>query len=306
MNEVPIRAAGVVLFREEDGVKQTLAVHRPHRHDWSLPKGKLEPGEHVLAAAVRECDEETGITPTLGAPLARLQYLANGAPKIVDYWVANAAESVPFNPDDEIDEVRWIDVDAADELLTYPGDVELVRKAVGMPETLPFIILRHTNALKRSHFDGENDQLRPLSGKGRTQAKALVPLLASYGVTNIHSSLSLRCTETVRRYAKSLGRKVRTESAITEEDHRIQPKAAIRRVKLLFAKPKPTVVCTHRPVLPSVMRAVADSLGLDPDNELLDPKLSPGSFIVVHREFLSNGGIRAVAIERHDLAVEAE
>lgn len=304
MSEPVVRAAGVVLLREVEGVQQTLAVHRPHRSDWSLPKGKLEPAEHKVAAAVRECDEETGVIPVLGAPLARQAYVAMGVPKVVDYWVARPGESVKFTPDDEIDEIKWVDVAGAEGLLSYPGDVELVRKALETPTTVPFIILRHTQALKRSHFDGENDQLRPLSGKGRTQAKSLVPLLAAYGINVVYSSSSLRCTETVRRFAKSIGKKVRTEDAVTEEDHTIQPKAAVRRVKRLISKPNPTVLCTHRPVMPSVMQAVASTFGIDVDDPRLDPKMSPGSFVVIHRAFVDDGKLRAVAIERHDLVTE--
>lgn len=299
-----IRAAGVVLLRDHEEGQQTLIIHRPHRSDWSLPKGKLEPNEHPVAAAVRECDEETGVTPMLGVPLARLKYVAMDAPKVVDYWVARQSESVAFTPDDEIDEVRWLDADAAAALLSYPGDVELVRQAMATPRTSPFIILRHTQALKRSHFDGDDDQLRPLSGKGRTQAKAIVPLLAAYGISVVYSSRSLRCTESVRRYAKSIGKKVRTEDSLTEEAHAEHSKAAMRRVQRLITKSSPTVLCTHRPVMPSVMSAVAKTFRLDPDDPLLDPKMSPGSFVVLHRSTEESGKKRIVAIERHDLVTD--
>ena len=56
-----IHAAGVVVIRRDvtDGGQasaQTLIVHRPHREDWSLPKGKVDPGEHLILTALRECD----------------------------------------------------------------------------------------------------------------------------------------------------------------------------------------------------------------------------------------------------------
>lgn len=296
-----VYAAGVVLLRDGAAGPETLVVHRPHRSDWSLPKGKLEPGEHVVAAAVRECDEETGVTPVLGLPLARLEYIAMGAEKIVDYWVARAGEEVRFTPDDEIDQIRWVSTAKVGSLLTYHGDAELVAQATALPITVPLIILRHTQALKRSNFDGEDDQERPLTGKGRSQAKSLVPLLSAYGITQVHSSVSTRCTETVRRFAKTNDLRVKTETAISEEDHHIRPKAAMRLVRKLAMKANPTVICTHRPVLPSVMEAVAETLDLDPNDAALDPKLSPGSFIVIHRTFAADGAVRMAGVERHDL-----
>ena len=84
----PIRAAGVVLLRGSQGRYETLVVHRPHRSDWSLPKGKIDMGEHVIAAAIRECDEETGVQAVLGPRLPTQEYEALGMPKVVDYWSA--------------------------------------------------------------------------------------------------------------------------------------------------------------------------------------------------------------------------
>ena len=89
-------------------------------------------------------------------------------------------------------------------------------------------------------------------------------ILAAYGINVVYSSSSLRCTESVRRYAKSIGKRVRTEDVLTEEAHADHPKSTIRRIQRLVTKPGPTVLCTHRPVMPSVMHAVAKSFGLDP------------------------------------------
>lgn len=297
----PVHAAGVVLLRSGDAGAETLAVHRPHRSDWSLPKGKLETGEHPIVAAVRECEEETGITPILGASLGRLEYEAFGEPKIVDYWVARIGESEMFNADDEIDELRWVPVDSVTDAMSYPSDVKLVKQASIIPPTTPLIILRHTQAVKRSQFDGTNDQERPISGKGRSHAKALVPLLSAFGIEAVHSSSSLRCTQTVKRFAKSVGATIQTEPALTEEDHTIRPKAAIRRMKKLLEQQTPLVVCTHRPVLPSLMQAVANTLDLADNDPRLDPKLSPGGFVVIHRVFTESGRIAAASIERHDV-----
>src|SRR5580700_5286457 len=87
-----IRAAGAVLWRPGPVGPQVALVHRPKYDDWSLPKGKTEPGEHVLLTAVREVAEETGIRVILGRRLPATHYTVRGRPKVVDYWAAKAAD----------------------------------------------------------------------------------------------------------------------------------------------------------------------------------------------------------------------
>ena len=292
-----VRAAGVVLLRQGSRGPEVLIVHRPYRADWSLPKGKVDPGEHLLSAAVRECDEETGLVPTLGPPLPAQEYLAMGRLKTVAYWRASVGSDEGFAPDDEVDEVRWVGVDEAEALLTYPRDAELVRLAAELPETSPLILLRHTQALKRSDFKGSDDANRPLSGKGRSQAKSLVPMLAAYGIRTVHSSDSLRCLESVRRYSKSIGVTVEHEPSLSEEGHRDHPRRAARRLQALLADPAPSVVCTHRPVLPTLVETIAGLRWGGRGN--LDDKLPPGGFLVLHRHFDGEDLPRLVAVERY-------
>lgn len=290
----PVYAAGVVLLRDGSRGPETLVVHRPHRSDWSLPKGKVDPGEHVLTAAVRECDEETGLVPVLGVPLPRQEYIALGRPKIVDYWIARVGSDEGFTPDEEIDELRWVTPDEAAGQLTYPRDAELVRMAAAHPTTSPLVLLRHTQAVKRADFKGHHDADRPLAGKGRSQARALVPLLAAYGIEAVHSSDAARCHDTVRRYAKSIDTSVDQEPSLSEEGHDEHPKRAAKRMLALATDPRPIVVCTHRPVLPTLTEALT---GL-PGCPELDPRLPPGAFIVLHRD-LTGPGVRIVAAEQH-------
>lgn len=297
--EEPVRAAGVVLLRGSAPDREVLVVHRPHRADWSLPKGKLDPGEHVLLAAVRECDEETGTVPVLGPPLERQEYAEMGRPKVVDYWAARPATDEGFTPDDEIDEVRWVPVAQAAGLLTYERDAMLVADADRLPDTSPLIVLRHAQALKRHDFHGRDDARRPLTGKGRSQAKQLIPLLAAYGVSVVHSSGSVRCHETVRRFAESIGVRVLHEPSMSEEGHEKRPKAVGRRILALATEPEPMVVCSHRPVLPAILDALADIDGADSEHPDLDPKLPPAGFVVLHRAFDAVGHVRVVAVERH-------
>lgn len=302
----PIRAAGVVLVRSGPGGSEVLVVHRPTRADWSLPKGKLEAGEHVATAAVRECEEETGYTPALGAPLETLAYSVDSRPKVVNYWRAHPRDDEGFAPDDEVDQIRWLDPDEARAVLTYPADRRLVTAAVAAPDTVPLVILRHTQAVKRSQFDGSDDAERPLTGKGRSQAKALVGVLDAYAIDRVHASTALRCQQTVSRFAKHLGTSTVPEPALAEEAHRHDLAGTAACAAGLALAPEPLVVCTHRPVLPTVLDAVAQALGIDPDDarwrRAWSPKLPPGGFIVVHRAFGLSDRPEVVAIEAHTSA----
>jgi 8-oxo-dGTP pyrophosphatase MutT (NUDIX family) len=118
-----VRAAGGVV---RHGGKIAL-VHRPKYDDWSLPKGKLDPGESAEDAALREVEEETGLRCRLGRHLGRTEYEdRKGRPKVVDYWEMEAAEAGEFEPNDEIDDLRWLSPRDAVDALSYPFDRELV------------------------------------------------------------------------------------------------------------------------------------------------------------------------------------
>ncbi len=117
-----IEAAGGVLVR--DG--QVALVHRPRYDDWTLPKGKLDPGESFEEAAVREVHEETGIRARLVRELPTTNYEVQGRQKIVRYWLMVVDDDSPFVANDETDELRWVPLDEALQLLTYDRDRELV------------------------------------------------------------------------------------------------------------------------------------------------------------------------------------
>ena len=121
-----VRAAGGVIVR--DG--RVLLVHRPKYDDWSLPKGKLDDGEGWEDAALREVQEETGLSCELGDELPSVRYRDDKQrPKRVRYWRMTNCRG-DFTPNREVDDVRWVDRDEALELLSYSHDRDLVARAL--------------------------------------------------------------------------------------------------------------------------------------------------------------------------------
>lgn len=127
-------AGGVVWRRSPAGHVEVLLVHRPRYDDWTLPKGKLDPGEAPAAAALREVEEETGWRARLGPPLPAVRYTdQQQREKRVRYWAMEGAGGA-FRPNDEVDAIRWLDLAAAAALLTYAHDrlvLEALEGALG-------------------------------------------------------------------------------------------------------------------------------------------------------------------------------
>jgi 8-oxo-(d)GTP phosphatase len=281
----PILAAGAVVLRKGPDV---LLVHRPKYDDWSLPKGKVDPGEHVTATAVREVAEETGLRVRLGPPLRSQQYdVRNGSTrsKIVRYWVGRPVgddDVSTYAPNEEIDQVVWVPVDKAKDLLTYARDRATLTEVLPFQKkTNPLVVLRHGKAVPRKEWDGE-ERKRPLAELGTWQAEQLVPVLDAFGVHRIVSSSSRRCWTTVGPYADAKHLEIDVTTSLSEQD--ATRRSVERHVTRLLDHAEPAVLCTHRPVLPWVYEV----LGVP------NPKLEAGALLVVHHR---RG--RVVAVDRH-------
>jgi 8-oxo-dGTP diphosphatase len=120
-----VRAAGGVVL-DDDGL--LVLVHRPRYDDWTLPKGKLDPGESFEEAALREVEEETGLRCRLVRELSAIEYRDDkGRSKVVRYWLMEVDADSGFVPNDEVDELRRLPLDEALGLLTYDRDHDVVR-----------------------------------------------------------------------------------------------------------------------------------------------------------------------------------
>jgi 8-oxo-dGTP diphosphatase len=282
MSQSDVLAAGAVVFRPG---KDVLLIHRPRYDDWSFPKGKLDPGEHVVAAAVREVAEETGLRVRLGPPLGAQRYtMDNGTRKSVSYWTGRVVgddDVSGYAANNEIDAVEWVPYDEAMDRLTHLHDRDTLREAGKVRRrTHPLVILRHSEARSRKTWR-RNDRRRPLLRAGRDQAQRLIPVLAAYDPRRVVTSSSTRCVETVVPYAEATGLPLELEDGLSEED--ATPKSVARVLDALVAAGEGAVVCTHRPVLPEVFDALS----------LKNPRLDLGEMLVLH---LRKGSV--VASER--------
>ncbi|MGW6129599.1 NUDIX hydrolase [Cellulomonas sp. NPDC055163] len=314
--ETVVEAAGALVWRVRQERLQLALVHRPRYKDWSWPKGKLEGDETPAVAAVREVAEETGHDVVLGRRLPGLEYrISDGRLKRVHYWAAQVAgrpdgpallarPPVPRASRDEIDAVRWVDADVARKKLTRaedrePLDVLLAEHEKERLDTRVLVVARHGQARKRSSWPGSEDD-RPLTRTGQEQAEQLVPVLSAFGVTDLVTSHWARCAQTLAPYAAATHLGPRLAAELTESRHDDSPARVAALVERLLGSRRDVVLCTHRPVLPTVLdvlaqhsrRPVADALPHE------DPFLRPGEMLVAH-VVGSARGPRLVATERH-------
>ncbi|MEV4668159.1 NUDIX hydrolase [Microbacterium sp. LWO12-1.2] len=303
-----VYAAGAVVWRLVDGKLRILLIHRTKYRDVTLPKGKVDPGEMLAETAVREVHEETGIRVSLGVPVGVSRYvMASRKQKVVHYWAAEATEDAirasAFVPNREIAALEWVSVKKARTRLSYPVDLEILDFFAtliddGVLRTFPVIALRHAKALPRSEWDG-TDASRPLTERGRTQAKSIVGPLRAFGVRKIITSDAERCVRTVAPLAKALGRKpVQTEKISQDawEEGTDDLRSVVgRRVRA----GKPAVLCSHGPVLPGLLSEISLATGTIQGSYLSSASdLEPAAFSVVHLS-ATNPGSGIIAIETH-------
>ena len=308
----PVVAAGAVVWREQDGVPLVLLIHRDHHKDVSLPKGKVDAGEGVPTAAVREIAEETGYRVHLGAPLGTAEYvLPSGRDKVVHYWSARVSSKEfkragSFHPNHEVAAIEWVTLDDARGRLTYERDVAILdrfaeRVAAGQHRTFALIALRHAKTVPGSDWDGP-DATRPLLPVGRSQAKAVVSPVAAFGPKKIVSSTAARCLATVEPLSSRTKLGVSSTPDISQDAHDRGAANVKGVVQKRLEKGKTTVLCSHGPVLPDIIARIATATADDSGRFDLRraAMLSVGDFAVLH---IADGAL--VAMETHRNTVPA-
>lgn len=297
-----IHAAGVALLRDIDGKKHVCVIHRPRHKDWSLPKGKLDRGEPIIVGAFRESWEETAVTVRLGVPLTAQQYKVAGDSKIVHYWRATIGKEGTFKANGEVDKLVWLPIDQACKRLTHRRDIQTVKEAARAPETSPLIILRHAKAMRRAIWGGRTRDIdRPLAVAGRQQAIALTEILNAYAINRVHTSPANRCVATVAPYAQDFKHKLRLEPLFSEEDFPLNTTGALDQLDKIATNERPTVLCTHRPVLPRLLKHLTKTLKIKSGAKEFNKPLQPGEFFVLHRKKKKSGKLVVVAVERFEM-----
>jgi 8-oxo-dGTP diphosphatase len=265
-----VRAAGAVLWRPAGTGIEICVVHRPKYDDWSLPKGKLDTGEPPVVAAVREVLEETGVR---AHPLLRLPDVAytlpSGQPKTVEFWAMRAGDDPPVavaDPD-EVDEIRWLAPDAAEDALTYPADARLVDRVATLPPITAITpLVRHAHAGERKKWAG-NDALRPIDAQGQREAEAIAESLALFKPARLIAALALRCRQTLEPLAESLGLPIVSESVFgeppTPDEAPDKAKAAATRLAELRDGPT-AAICSQGKLMPPLLATLTGAENPEP------------------------------------------
>jgi 8-oxo-(d)GTP phosphatase len=249
-----VAAAGGAVWRPgPDGGTEVALVHRPRYDDWSLPKGKLEAGEHALTAAVREIAEETGLAVVAGRRGVRTRYPVAEGVKRVDYWMMRPVGG-SFEPNDEVDELRWLPLREAAELCSHEADRLVLTDVarVDVPLMPALVLVRHGRAGDRESWDGPDD-LRPLDDRGLRQAERLAQVLPLFGPTAVLSAPRTRCEQTVAPLAERLGLPVTALPELAEEEFADDPEAGLLALERLLGGPGVTVVCSQGGAIPSAL-----------------------------------------------------
>jgi len=284
-----IRAAGGVLWRAGAGeVIEVALVHRPQYGDWSLPKGKLRPGEHPLVTACREVAEETGIRAVAGRRLDIEHYGTAGGPKAVEYWAMQGPDAA-FAPTREVDQVAWLPLAEARQRLDHPRDryaIENLGALEACTSRIAAILLVRNGHAVPVMPDAGRDRDRALSTRGAEQAEAVRRTLPAFMPSWLLAAPQTRFADTIRPLAADLGLPIESEPAFGEEAYTARPGGGLARIHELARTGPMTAVCTSGRVIRHLIAALADDGGL----VLGDVRAKKGS---VWALFLADGRLAA-------------
>lgn len=286
-------AAGGVLWRPGAGGRvEVVAVWRPKVGNWSLPKGKLDEGEHLLAAACREVEEETGVPVIPQMWLCRAAYMlpnpTGDVYKTVDFWSMRTEKpDAGFVADEEIGERRWLPLAEAREVLSRPRDQQALKAFAALPAVTATLLLVAPAEVERD-FDGPA-VARPLSGTGREQAVRLAALAALYQPDRMLSATVRSSVQTLEPVSRAVHCELTGDSVFDGDAHGRNPGRSGARLRELAAPGGCVVVCAEAEVVSDTVAFLAD----EDDVAVADVSTRAGEGWV-----LSLAGQRVIGIER--------
>lgn len=271
-------AAGAVLWRgdlEHPETIEVACIHRPHYDDWSLAKGKVDPGEFLIMTAVREIQEETGYEIRLGKLIGKTVYPVKNTTKVVYYWTGKVVGG-EFTPNNEVDEIRWLNIEDARDLMSYELDRQVLLKAAkrfATPADTRILYVRHARANYKEAWK-HDDSRRPLDKKGKRQAKALVPLLKAFSPESLYCAEPLRCQQTLAPLAKALDEEVVVDAAFGEIAWQENPETARAAFESVIKQGGTHVICAQGGVIPEMIASLAADGRLPIESPILAKKAS--------------------------------
>lgn len=254
--------AGVLLSRVPPtgaSARELAIVHRPRYDDWTWPKGGVEPGEHPAVTAAREAREETGFAVTLGHRLGKTRYARAVGSTEVHWWSATPRPEIAPGALDahEVDQMRWVSVEEATAMLTYPADqIPLAAWKKQGPAQPTVIVARHARAGDRKLWSGP-DATRPLDEPGRSRALRLATILSVFAPSQLISATPVRCRETLEPLATTLGKTVVIDQRWDDATWRRAARPAARAIAEVANSPVNTVVCSQGDTIPGVLAELA-------------------------------------------------
>jgi 8-oxo-dGTP pyrophosphatase MutT (NUDIX family)/phosphohistidine phosphatase SixA len=303
-----VEAAGGVLWRGDPAAPEIALVHRPRYDDWSLPKGKVDPGEHPLLAAMREIEEETGFTGRPGRRLGSLRYEVPEGPKRVRYWSFEAIDG-EFRANREVDELWWATVPQALARLDPDHDRRVLERfAEDTRPTRALVVVRHASAGDKAGWSGPDGD-RPLDAAGRARTRVVGALLAAYAVRRAGAADVQRCRQTLEPWSRDAGVEVSVLKATTAGVFDSDPEEAVHEVLALLdgvggdgdpagADAVGSIAwCGQREVIPELVAAVIGRLGGQADADDVGD-LRKGGLLLLHVAATPDDRPRLVALER--------
>jgi 8-oxo-dGTP diphosphatase len=209
----------------------------------------------------------------------------------VYYWSAEVSKlsiaNSTFTSNAEIESLHWVTLDEARTRLSYPHDVDIVDRFAelyeqGRARTFAIIALRHGKAVPPESWDGQ-DATRPLLERGVDQAASIALGIAAYHPERLYSSDAVRCLATIAPVARVTGLDVRAKPVISQDAYLGGGTRVRAFVEKRLARGQTAVLCSHGPVLPQIISAVADLTGTPGSDRLSRAAmLSTGEYAVLH------------------------